>query len=161
MEQIEIQKQFLEMISQNEAIVYKVASFYAAPGQTINDLYQEIVLNLWKAYPSFRNESKVSTWIYRIALNTCITFFRRYKKQPSYVDLNIDIPEVSTSNDDINELYRLINRLGKLERALILLYLDEKSYKEISEITGLTLTNVATKISRVKEKLKKMSDSDR
>lgn len=154
------EKYFVDMIRQYEPIIYKVSSFYADQNQSINDLYQEVVLNLWKAYPSFRGESKISTWIYRIALNTCITFFRRAGSQPVYVNLEIDVPEAAESGDEIKELYALINRLGKIERALILLYLDEKSYKEISDITGLTVTNVATKISRIKEKLKQMSNNN-
>ena len=153
----EDEKEFITMIRQNERIIYKVASFYADTNQPISDLYQEVVLNLWKAYPSFRGESKLSTWIYRIALNTCVTFFRRTKNNPTYVDITMDIPDIQDNSDDIKELYRLINRLGKIERALVLLYLDEKSYKEIAEITGLTVTNVATKLSRIKDKLKQMS----
>lgn len=160
MQRKEEEKKFVNMVRQHEAIIYKVASFYANQNQSLSDLYQEVVLNLWKAYPSFRGESKLSTWIYRIALNTCITFFRRSQKQPAYVDISMDIPEVDTSNEDIKELYRLINLLGKIERALILLYLDEKSYKEIAEITGLSVTNVATKLSRIKDKLRDMSNKD-
>lgn len=150
--------QFLEMIRQNEGIIFKVTSFYADKEHPVGDLYQEVVLNLWKAYPSFRGESKYSTWIYRIALNTCISFYRRNKKNVVYVDISMDIPEPVDNKEEIQELYRLINRLGKIERALVLLYLDDKSYKEIADITGLTVTNVATKLSRIKEKLKQMSN---
>ena len=151
-------KYFMEMIRQNEGIIYKIASFYADIEHPIGDLYQEVVLNLWKAFPSFRGESKYSTWIYRIALNTCVSFFRRSKRNLSYVDIKVDIPEEVENNEQIQELYKLINRLGKIERALVLLYLDDKSYKEISEITGLSVTNVATKLSRIKEKLRDMSN---
>ncbi|MDR1091163.1 MAG: sigma-70 family RNA polymerase sigma factor [Prevotella sp.] len=150
--------QFLEMIRQNEGIIFKVTSFYADKERSIGDLYQEVVLNLWKAYPSFRGEIKYSTWIYRIALNTCISFYRRNKKNVVYVDISMDMPEPTDNKEEIQELYRLINRLGKIERALVLLYLDDKSYKEIADITGLTVTNVATKLSRIKEKLKQMSN---
>ncbi|WP_029904800.1 RNA polymerase sigma factor [Prevotella sp. 10(H)] len=150
--------QFLEMIRQNEGIIYKVTSFYTDAEHPIGDLYQEVVLNLWKSFPSFRGESKYSTWIYRIALNTCVSFYRRSKKNITYVDISMDIPDVTENKEEIQELYRLINRLGKIERALVLLYLDDKSYKEIAEITGLTLTNVATRISRIKDKLREMSN---
>ncbi|GAB6120453.1 RNA polymerase sigma factor [Dysgonomonas termitidis] len=150
--------QFLEMIRQNEGIIYKVSSFYTDMEHPLGDLYQEVVLNLWKAFPSFRGDSKCSTWIYRIALNTCVSFYRRSKKNISYVDISMDIPDVVDNNEEIQELYKLINRLGKIERALVLLYLDDKSYKEIAEITGLTVTNVATKISRIKDKLRDMSN---
>ena len=146
------------MIRQNEGIIYKVTSFYADKDHPIGDLYQEVVLNLWKSYPSFRGESKYSTWIYRIALNTCVSFYRRSKKDIMYVDISMDIPEIPDNSEQIKELYNLINKLGKIERALVLLYLDDKSYKEIAEITGLTVTNVATKLSRIKDKLKQMSN---
>ena len=154
----DLEEDFMNMIKLHERIIYKVVSFYADIDQSINDLYQEVILNLWKAYPSFRGESKISTWIYRIALNTCITFFRRNKRKPNHIDLIGDIAEIPDNNEEITELYNLINRLGKIEKALVLLYLDEKPYKEIAEITGMTVTNISTKISRIKEKLKKMSN---
>ncbi|NDV94404.1 sigma-70 family RNA polymerase sigma factor [Dysgonomonas sp. 521] len=150
--------QFLDMIRQNEGIIYKVTSFYADKEHPIGDLYQEVVLNLWKGFASFRGESKHSTWIYRIALNTCVSFYRRSKKNVTYVDISMDIPDVVDNNEQIQELYKLINQLGKIERALVLLYLDDKPYKDIAEITGLSVTNVATKLSRIKDKLKQMSD---
>lgn len=158
MQNKDLENEFMNMIKLHERIIYKVVSFYADIDQSINDLYQEVILNLWKAYPSFRGESKISTWIYRIALNTCITFFRRNKRKPNHIDLIDDIAEIPDNNEEITELYNLINRLGKIEKALVLLYLDEKPYKEIAEITGMTVTNISTKISRIKEKLKKMSN---
>ncbi|NDV78175.1 RNA polymerase sigma factor [Dysgonomonas sp. 511] len=159
-QQLGSDKQFLDMIRQNEGIIYKVTSFYADKEHPISDLYQEVVINLWKGFPSFRGESKYSTWIYRIALNTCVSFYRRSKRDINYVDITMDIPDTVDNNDKIQELYRLIDKLGKIERALVLLYLDDKPYKEISEITGLTVTNVATKLNRIKEKLKQMSNGD-
>lgn len=159
MNQKTVNKEFVLMIQQNERIIYKVASFYADTENPISDLYQEIVLNLWKGYPSFRGESKYSTWMYRIALNTCISFFRRKKVRPNYLENVPDITDsVDNEDEQIKELYCLINKLGKIEKALVLLYLDDKSYKEISEITGISLTNVATRISRIKEKLRQMSN---
>lgn len=158
MQNKDLENEFMNMIKLHERIIYKVVSFYADIDQSTNDLYQEVILNLWKAYPSFRGESKISTWIYRIALNTCITFFRRNKRKPNHIDLIGDIAEIPDNNEEITELYNLINRLGKIEKALVLLYLDEKPYKEIAEITGMTVTNISTKISRIKEKLKKMSN---
>lgn len=159
-EKQQVDNQFVKMIQDNEGIIYKVASFYANTEYPIGDLYQEIVLNLWKSYTSFRGDSKFSTWIYRIALNTCISFFRRRKVAVNYVDVQIEVPDHVDNNEDILELYKLINRLGKIEKALVLLYLEDKSYKEIAEITGLTITNVATRISRIKQKLKEMSEQE-
>ncbi|MDR0825450.1 MAG: sigma-70 family RNA polymerase sigma factor [Prevotella sp.] len=150
--------QFMAMIRQNEGIIYKVTSFYVDKDHPIGDLYQEVVLNLWKAFPSFRGESKYSTWIYRIALNTCVSFYRKSNKNVAYVDISMDIPDVVDNNEQIQELYKLINRLGKIERALVLLYLDDKPYKEIAEIIGFSVTNVATKLNRIKDKLKQMSN---
>ena len=137
---------------------------YTTPTATLNDLYQDVVLNLWKAFPKFRRECKISTWIYRIALNTCISFIRKEKNVPEFVTLNREGDWMTEENDPLQEmlrqLYRMINQLGQLDKSIILLYLEDKSYDEISEITGLTVTNVATKLSRIKDKLKKMKKEE-
>lgn len=151
-------KEFVQMIQQNEGIIYKVASFYATTEYPIQDLYQEIVLNLLKAYSSFRGDSKQATWMYRISLNTCISFIRKRKVDLSFTNIQLELPDISEGIEDIQLLYKLINNLGKIEKALILLYLEDKSYKEIAEITGLTVTNVATSLSRAKQKMKEMSE---
>lgn len=154
------EKEFLLVIKEYERVIYKVCYLYATKNAPLNDLYQEVVLNIWKAFTKFRGESKISTWIYRIALNTCITFLRKEKNVPEIVMLSADENRISEEQDDLNEmlreLYALINQLGQLDKSIILLYLEEKSYEEISEITGLTVTNVATKLSRIKDKLRKM-----
>ena len=97
--------------------------------------------------------------MYRVALNTCIAIFRKNKHTFSSLDLNFNIPDPAEDNDLLKELYALINRLQKVERALVLLYLEDKSYKEIAEISGLSVTNVATKLSRIKEKLRTMNSN--
>lgn len=131
---------------------------------TLGDLYQEVILNLWKAYPKFRKECKISTWIYRIALNTCISFIRKEKNVPEIVALTREADWMTEEKDELTEmlrqLYRMINQLGQLDKSIVLLYLEEKSYEEIAEITGLTVTNVATKLSRIKDKLKKMKKEE-
>lgn len=152
-------KDFLELIQKHNGIIYKVATIYQDKDNVLDDLYQEVVLNLWKAFPDFRKESSYSTWVYRIALNTCISFYRKSSKKPMYVELSPDLKISSGDNSFlINELYALINQLNKLERALIFLYLEDRPYKEIAEIMGITPTNVSTKINRIKEKLIKMSN---
>ncbi len=148
------------MVKEYERVIYKVCYIYTTPNATLNDLYQEVVLNLWKAFPKFRKECKISTWIYRIALNTCISFIRKEKNIPEIVSLTYEVDRVEESDETqemLRQLYRMINRLGQLEKSIILLYLEDKSYEEIAEITGLTVTNVATKLSRIKEKLRKMN----
>ena len=159
-----IEQEFLSVIREYERVIYKVFYLYTTPTATLNDLYQDVVLNLWNAFPKFRRECKISTWIYRIALNTCISFIRKEKNVPEFVTLNREGDWMTEENDPLQEmlrqLYRMINQLGQLDKSIILLYLEDKSYDEISEITGLTVTNVATKLSRIKDKLKKMKKEE-
>lgn len=158
------EQEFVALIKEYERVIYKVCYLYATPNAPLNDLYQEVVLNLWKAFPKFRRECKLSTWIYRISLNTCISFMRKEKNIPEIVSLTPAEVDRSEEWDEtqamLRQLYRMINRLGQLEKSIILLYLEEKSYEEISEITGLTVTNVATKLNRIKEKLRKMKKEE-
>lgn len=154
---------FLRVIEEHKRIIYKVCFVYAKDEDTINDLYQEVALNLWKALPRFRNESKLSTWVYRIALNTCLSYLRLSKRQPQTVPLLLSMSGIFTDEQDkenLKELYRLIGRLGEMERAVILLWLDEKSYKEISEILGISPSVVGVRINRIKAKLREMSSNN-
>ncbi|WP_321332472.1 sigma-70 family RNA polymerase sigma factor [uncultured Bacteroides sp.] len=157
---VNVEREFLSVIREYERMIYKVCYLYTTRNATLNDLYQEVALNIWRAYPKFRHECKVSTWIYRIALNTCISFIRKEKNIPEIVTLTQEVYWMTEEQDELQtmlrELYLLINQLSPFEKSVILLYLEEKSYEEIAEITGLTLTNVATKLSRIKEKLRKM-----
>ena len=162
---VNTEQEFLSVIKEYERVIYKVCYLYTSRNATLNDLYQDVVLNLWRAYPKFRGACKISTWIYRIALNTCISFIRKEKNVPEIVTLTPYESEWMTEEQDsfqlmLKELYYLIGQLGQLDKSIILLYLEEKSYEEISEITGLTVTNVATKLNRIKEKLRKMKKSN-
>jgi RNA polymerase sigma-70 factor (ECF subfamily) len=159
--QADLEREFIRMIRENERVIYKICSFYVSDDFPMEDLYQESVLNLWKAFPRFRNESSYATYVYRVALNTCISGIRRKSRQGQKVSLAFtEEPafEPDDREENLREMYRLIRRLKKLERSLILLWLEERSYQEIAEITGLSLCNVATKLKRVKEKLIKMSN---
>jgi RNA polymerase sigma-70 factor (ECF subfamily) len=162
MEKVELEKAFIAVVRQYERVIYKVCSFYVSDGFPLADLYQEVVCNLWVAFPKFRNESAMSTWVYRIALNTCITGVRKDIRRPKSVVpvamLAETLPAPESMEDKIREMYRLIAQLKTLEKAIILLYLEEKSYQEIADITGLTVSNVATKLKRAKEKLIQMSN---
>lgn len=152
-------EKFEKIIIQHRSIISKVCFLYAGE-EEFEDYYQEVLFQLWRSLPKFRGESEISTWIYRISLNTCISFIRKdrkMKKVPLQQELNFSNNDVE-SKMQIRELYYLINQLNKLEKAMILLWLDEKSYEEIAIITGLSRNNVAVKLSRIKEKLKKMSN---
>jgi RNA polymerase sigma-70 factor (ECF subfamily) len=157
MEKMNIEADFLDMLREHNRIIYKVISFYTEESASLEDLYQDVVLNLWKAYPTFRNESQISTWIYRISLNVSVSYYRKKSRRPALIEITKDFKEHVEENETIAELYECINRLGKLERALILLYLEDRPYKEIAEIMGITVTNVSTKISRIKDKLRQIS----
>lgn len=149
--------EFLELVEENKKLIYKVSHMYCDNTIDKRDLFQEIVANLWKAYPNFKGNSKVSTWIYRISINTAISWIRDYIKNNNHIEYTIVMPQVQDSSaiDDLyDQLYCAIGSLSKLDKALILLQLDGYSYDEISEIIGLTKTNVATKINRIKLKLK-------
>ncbi|MDR2764315.1 MAG: sigma-70 family RNA polymerase sigma factor [Tannerella sp.] len=158
----ELERDFIRMIRENERVIYKVCSFYVSDDFPMEDLYQESVLNLWKAFPRFRNESSYSTYVYRVALNTCISGIRRKSRQGQKVSLafteELTFEPDMNQEENLREMYRLIRQLKKLERSLILLWLEERPYQEIAEITGLSLCNVATKLKRIKEKLIKMSN---
>ncbi len=156
------EKAFIELIQQNDRLIYKVCSVYVSDEFPLADLYQEVVYNLWKGFPKFRNESSLSTWMYRIALNTCITGMRKELRRPQHIaNLNLaeHLSESESMEESIREMYKLIHQLKTLERAIILLWLEEKSYQEIADITGLTINNVAIKLKRIKEKLKVMSEN--
>ncbi|MDR0333570.1 MAG: sigma-70 family RNA polymerase sigma factor [Dysgonamonadaceae bacterium] len=160
-DQTELEQSFIRMVRENERIIYKVCSFYVSEQSTIEDLYQETVLNLWKSFPKFKNESSYSTWIYRISLNSCISDLRKMRRHKGKVSLSFSEEiafEPDNMEEEVREFYQLIYQLKNLERAIVLLWLEEKSYQEIADITGLSLSNVATKLKRIKEKLKTMSN---
>jgi RNA polymerase sigma factor, sigma-70 family len=154
-----IEKEFIDILLEHKQIIYKVCFMYAKDKDAINDLYQETVLNLWRGYPNFRKESQVSTWIYQVSLNTCISNLRK-KKNVNFVPLQMemDIYEDCEKNELLQEMYQLIKQLNKLERIYILLWLEEKTYDEIAEITGVSRNNVAIRLHRIKEKLKTLSN---
>lgn len=150
----------MEIIKENEALIYKVTAIYGNHADDKKDLYQEIVLQLWKAFEKFRNQSQVSTWLYRVALNTAITRLRKDKKEGQLVTFDAGVHVLEDSYDPILEersknLYEHIAMLNDIEKAVILLYLENKSHQEIAQITGLSTSNVGTRMARIKEKLKK------
>ena len=163
METKQLENEFLDMITAQNRIIYKVCYIYAKNQDDLNDLFQETVLNLWKSYTRYRGESKLTTWVYRIAMNTCITFLRHSNARPKTIPITTDVIRQHADDEEtsgqLQELFRLINQLGNLERALILLWLEERSYQEMADILGISKANVAVRLNRVKEKLKKMSNN--
>ncbi|WP_438422615.1 RNA polymerase sigma factor [Aquimarina macrocephali] len=151
---------FTKTLRSNKGILYKVANSYCKNIDDREDLIQEIIIQLWKAWPKYDDTYKVSTWMYRIALNVAISFYRKSNYQRNKSDtFNEDL--VSTSykqnpenSENIEQLYYFIAQLSELNKALILLYLEKYSYEEIGQTLGISTTNVATKISRIKKQLK-------
>ncbi|HPW67465.1 MAG TPA: sigma-70 family RNA polymerase sigma factor [Salinivirgaceae bacterium] len=158
--------EFEKMISENRSLILRICRFYNAwnEKEAIEDLYQEIVLNLWEGYPKFINNQrcKPSTWLYRVALNTAL-LQKRNERKITYIPLNNQTLSETCSDDNdlqINVLYRLIEKLNSEDKTIIYLYLDDLSHKEIAEILGISETNVGTKIHRIKSKLKKLNKTD-
>ncbi len=154
---------FLELVEDNKKLIFKVSHMFCDNGIDKRDLFQEIIVNLWKAYPNFKGHSKVSTWVYRISINTAVSWIHDFVKNNNHIKYTNVIPQMQddpTYNDLYDQLYDAIGSLGKLDKAIILLQLDGYSYDEISEIIGLTKTNVATKINRIKLKLKNHLTND-
>jgi RNA polymerase sigma-70 factor (ECF subfamily) len=156
-------KEFVNLIEQNKALIYKFCYMYANETETPDDLFQEVVINLWKSFPDFRGESKIQTWMYRISLNTCITFLRKSGRRPITQTLTDEQLEYTDSGDTspVRELYTLVNRLNAFEKAIILLYLEDRSYDEIAQIVGITKSNVGVRINRIKEKLSLMTNNQK
>jgi len=153
---------FIQTIKDNEGIIYKITRIYARDTEDQKDLYQEIVYQLWKSFESFKGKSKLSTWMYRVALNTSIAHLNRQKKKGHTVSIDLELlnrSDPSTNigsewDDRMHILYAHIKKLNVIEKGLILLFLEGKSYEEIATITGFTTTNVGTRLGRIKQKLK-------
>lgn len=145
------------------AIIIKICRAYTNSQEDFEDYYQEVCLQIWRSRDSFREESKWSTWIYRISLNVCLTLLKKAKtKGYQYVSDQLPDEVVEDShvfdNESLNLLYDAIKHLSEIDRAVILLYLEEKSYEEIAEIIGTNSNNIGVRINRIKERLKKLLD---
>ncbi len=146
---------FETILSQYGPMVSKVCYMYGTDEDQRKDLYQECMANVWQGLRSFRGDSKLSTWLYRACINTCITAYRRNAVRAT-VPLDSAPPIAADDNsrsDDLKEMYRLLSQLSPVERALIMMWLDEKSYDEISDVTGMPRNTVASRLRRIKAKL--------
>lgn len=157
------QDEFLMLLQENTALLYKVCHLYTSSAGDREDLFQEIVAQLWKAYPGFRGDAKFSTWLYRIALNTAITGIRK-KNRSVKIDYPATIPhDVADSNEErekeekLRELYRAVAQLSEIDRAIVMLYLDDRSYDEMEEVLGINQNNLRVKMNRIKEKLRQLT----
>ena len=154
-------QEFTKLIKENKGIIYKICNTYCVDKKDRDDLAQEIIYNLWKSFNSYNPEFKFSTWMYRIALNVAISFYRQERKFKNHDSISEGLIVFENNPEDKNEiennlrlLQNFINKLKEVDKAIILLYLDDNSHREIAEITGFTETNVATKINRIKDKLR-------
>ena len=154
-----MRSEFVKIVKDNKGIIYKITRIYTDTRDDQQDLYQEILYQLWKSFDTFKNNAKISTWIYRVALNTSLAYLHQKKRFSRRTDIQEIIVEVEDKEDNfledrIVQMYQMIKKLNEGERGLILLYLDGKSYEEISIITGFTLSNVGTRLNRIRQKLK-------
>ncbi len=152
-------RDFIDSIQKNEGIIFKLVRIYADQNEDQKDLYQEIVYQLWKSFHSFQGKAKISTWIYKVALNTSLAYINLKKKHSKTIpiqDTRIQFEEKQDNQieEKINEMYHHIKQLNEMDRAIVFLFLEGKSYDEIAEIMGLTVTNIGTRLNRIKLKLK-------
>ena len=155
------EKEFTNVVRENKATIYTVCYMFSSDKDEVDDLFQEVLVALWRGFESFRSESKVSSWIYRVALNTCISAERKKSRRPDTARLTMDINLFSDTDEESRQAQMLRERIGKLgvfDRAIVLLWLENLSYEEIGAIVGITAKNVSVRLVRIREQLKNMSN---
>jgi len=163
--QPDLHSTFLSLVKQHQRIIYKVCYLYAANATDRQDLYQEILVQTWKGYQKFRGETKFSTWLYQVAINTAIAGFRREKNSPVSFTGD-DLPEMSDNSasaaetEQLEQLHAAINQLNDIEKALVMLYLDGNSYDEMESIMGIPNGALRVKMTRIKEKLRQLTKNN-
>ena len=151
---------FAQMIREHKSTIYTVCFMFSKDSDEVSDLFQEVLINLWKGYASFQNRSSVDTWIWKVSFNTCISYERKKQKRAT-LPLTMDINLFEDKDEDsrqIRLLYDRIHRLKPFDRAIVLLWLENMSYEEIGAIVGISTKNVSVRLYRIKEELKKMSN---
>lgn len=154
------QDDFIKMVDQSGSIINKITYYYSNSREEAEDLRQDVVAALWEAWRSFRGDAKVSTWVYRITLNVCVTSVRKASKRPSTMDIARLQPiaqERDVKSELLARMHSMILQLPQADKAIILLWLDELSYDEIADVTGLNRNTIATKLRRAKQKLLQLS----
>ncbi|MFD2743068.1 MULTISPECIES: RNA polymerase sigma factor [Sphingobacterium] len=156
----ELEQQFVLLLEENQNILHKICKLYAADRDAHKDLFQEMVIQLWKAYPKFKGQSKFTTWAYRVSLNTAISLYRVKKRRVEtvtwdYTVHNIQYEEYSSEEEDkLSYLYAAVQELNDIEKALVFMYLEDKDYAEIAETLGVSEVNARVRMNRIKTKLK-------
>lgn len=157
----EQERYFVNLVNEHQGLIHKVCNLYESDREARDDLFQEIVLQLWKSFHTFRGDAKITTWMYRIALNTAISGLRKQKRGLQTEDLNerhFNFSETSTDDheENLQKLQWSIRQLSEIERAIIMMALDEVPYDEIAETIGITQNNVRVRMNRIREKLRKL-----
>jgi RNA polymerase sigma-70 factor, ECF subfamily len=157
---IEEEKKFVNLINEHQGLIHKVCIMYENDLEVRNDLFQEIVLQLWRSFPSFRGEAKITTWMYRIALNTAISGFRKGTRKIKTEDLreaHFNISDYNgESEENLQKLQWAIRQLNEIDRAMIMMALEEVPYEEIADTIGISQNNVRVRMNRIREKLRKL-----
>lgn len=152
---------FLDLLRQYDALVRRVCLMYSQCSDDFNDLHQETMIHLWQGLDSFRGDSKISTWIYRTTINSCISWLRLNRRHRNHSDIedafNMVVSDDGEQREQLRILYDIISRLDSIEKALIMMWLDSYSYDEIAEVVGITRQNVATRLHRIRNKMKEMA----
>ncbi len=152
---------FARIVKEHKSTIYMVCYMFSKDEDEVADLFQDILVNLWKGFAKFRGDSSIKTWIYRVSLNTCISAERKRKRRGETVPLDMDINLFDDTVEDMKQIRMLqdrISRLGPFDRAIVLLWLENLSYDEIGAIVGITAKNVSVRLFRIKEQLRSMSD---
>ena len=151
----DIDSTFLALINENLGIAHKIARVYFDDPSSREDVVQEMIFQLWRSYPSFNNLSKFSTWMYRVCLNTALTHFSKSKRIPSepLADHHYNLPDAENTRDDVDAMLTAISSLSKINRAIVLLYLEGMSHQEIGTVTGLSQKNVGVRLFRIRKEL--------
>lgn len=154
------EREFTQLVQEQKSTIYTVCYMFARDKDEAADLFQDVLINLWKGIGKFRNDSEISTWVYRVSLNTCISADRKKRKMPTTrLDMNIDLfDDDDTDSRQIQVLRQRTQRLQPLDRAIVLLWLESLSYKEIADIVGLTPKNISVRLTRIRLQLKQMKD---
>ena len=166
MSHLKNQNDFIELIEENRGIIHKVINMYCSLEEDKQDLFQEILIQLWRSYEKFRGDAKFSTWMYRIAINTAITGIRKTARKIQTVSTETIPFEIQFEQYDkekehqLNQLYAAIKELNEVERSIVMLYLDDKSYDEMEEILGINQNNLRVKMNRIKDKLRKITNNN-